>query len=167
MRDVAEVRGLSWRRQRGAQKALLVERKQTGPRAGQVHGPPVPWVLLRNKHDFRHSTLKVSLPWKSCLCGPVTRKSLPCPRHIWRCVTIYNSPISLKIFFFGGVALKKNRFSCRSDELALEVLVAPSARNSQRWAAGPEFANVAAVQVVATATDTWAGVGAARGYLLF
>lgn len=107
MRDVAEVRGLSWRRQRGAQKALLVERKQTGPRAGQVHGPPVPWVLLRNKHDFRHSTLKVSLPWKSCLCGPVTRKSLPCPRHIWRCVTIYNSPISLKIFFFGGVALKK------------------------------------------------------------
>lgn len=103
MRDVAEVRGLSWRRQRGAE-SLAGRAEANGTQSWSSPWPSCPWVLLRNKHDFRHSILKVSLPWKSCLCGPVTRKSLPCPRHIWRCVTIYNSPHLFKNFLFWGVA---------------------------------------------------------------
>lgn len=106
MRDVAEVRGLSWRRQRGRRKPCWSSRSKRDPELVKSTallslGASGKQARLPSQH------MKVSLPWKSCLCGPVTWKSLPCPRNIWRCVTIYNSPLLFKNCLFWGVAFKK------------------------------------------------------------
>lgn len=69
--------------------------------------PSCPWVLLRNKHDFRHSILKVESPllvlplWSSHMEEP----PLPTP-HLEMCHYI-QFPLLFKKIFLGGLLFKK------------------------------------------------------------